>query len=103
MITARVLAILSAVLLVGAVAIATLGPQDMTLGQGLFAMDHVGLLAAETFTRTHLSAWLWDHPVMAMIARPMWLVPAALGLICAGGAMTAASGGSAAASRRRRS
>ena len=103
MITARVLAILSAVLLVGAVAVATLGPQDMTLGQGLFAMDHAGVLAAEAFTRAHLSGWLWDHPVMALIARPVWLIPAALGLICAGGAMTAASGGSAAASRRRRS
>ncbi len=103
MIKTRVLAILSAILLVGAVAVATLGPQDMTLGQGLFAMDHARLLAAETFTRTHLSPWLWDHPIMAMIARPVWLIPAALGLICAGGAMTAASGGNAAASRRRRS
>ncbi len=103
MIAARVLAILSAALLVGAVAVATLGPQDMTLGQGLLALNRTGLLAAEAFIRAHLSAWVWDYPVTAMIARPVWLIPAALGLICAGGAMTAASGGNAAASRRRRS
>ena len=39
----------------------------------------------------------------ALVARPFWLLPAALGLICAGAAATAASGPAANNSRRRRS
>jgi hypothetical protein len=103
MITSRVLAVVAAMLLVGAVAVATLAPPEMTLGQGWAAMDHAGLRAAENFVKAHMSEWLWAHPVTALISRPIWLIPAALGLICAGGATTAASRGNATASRRKRS
>ncbi len=100
---AKTLAVLAAVLLVGAVAIATLGPPDMTFGEGLAALDHVRLAAVERYFRIHLSAWVWEHPLSALFARPLWLMPAALGLVCAGAAATAATMPSATTTRRRRS
>jgi hypothetical protein len=100
---AKVLAVLAAILLVGAIAIATLGPPDMTFGEGLAAIDHVRLGVVEHYFRTHLSAWVWEHPLAALFARPLWLMPAALGLVCAGAAATAATMPSATTTRRRRS
>ena len=100
---AKVLAVLSAVLLVGSVAVGTLGPQDLTLGDALIAADQIRIAAVEHWFRTNVSAWLWDHPAAALLARPLWLLPAALGLLLAGGAMTAASSQNAPNSRRRRS
>ena len=103
MIVAKILAVVSAVMLVGAVAAGTLGPQDMSLGEALAALDHIRLTAVEAYIRTHVSAWFWDHPVRAVMVRPVWLLPACAGLLFAGGAMTAASSQKAATSRRRRS
>ena len=100
---AKVLAVLSAALLVGSVAIATLGPQDLSLGDALNAADHLRIAAVEHWFRANVSQWLWDHPAVALLARPLWLVPAALGLLLAGGAMTAATYQKAPTSRRRRS
>jgi hypothetical protein len=100
---AKVLAVLAAILLVGAVALATLGPPDMTFGEGLAALDHVRLQAVEHYFRTHLSVWVWEHPLAALFARPLWLMPAALGLVCAGAAATAATMPNATTTRRRRS
>ncbi len=103
MMLAKVLAVVAAVMLVGAVAAATLGPSDLSLGEALASMDHLKVTAVETFIRTHLSAWLWEHPVRAVMERPVWLLPAAAGLLFAGGAMTAANSQKAPTSRRRRS
>ncbi len=100
---AKVLAVLAAILLVGAVALGTLGPPDMTLGQGLAVLDHVRMASVEHYVRTHLSNWLWNHPLTALLARPLWLMPAALGLVCGGAAATAATMPSASTTRRRRS
>ena len=103
MTVSKVLAVLSAILLVGAVAIATLGPQDISLGEAVAMLDRTTLPAAEAYVRNHLSAWLWERPIAAIITRPVWLMPAALGLICAGGAATASGGPATNKSRRRRS
>ena len=100
---AKVLAVLSAALLVGAVALATLAPPDFTLGDALAAADHVKIAAVEAWVRSRASSWLWDHPVVALLARPLWLVPASMGLLLAGAAMTVATSHKAATSRRRRS
>ena len=100
---AKVLAVLSAALLVGAVALATLGPQEMSLGDALNALDHLRFAAIEGYVRTHLSTWFWEHPVTALLVRPPWLPPAVAGLLLAGAAMTAASSQKAPNSRRRRS
>ena len=100
---AKILAVLSAVLLVGAIAVATLGPQDLSLGEALNTVDHLRFAAVEGFVRSHLSAWFWEHPVTSLLVRPPWLLPAALGVLLAGAAMTTASSQKAPNSRRRRS
>ncbi len=103
MMLARVFAVLAAVMLVGAVAAGTLAPQDFSLGEALASLDHLRLTAVELWVRAHLTPWIWDHPLRALMDRPIWLVPAAVGLLFAGGAMTAASTHKATPSRRRRS
>ena len=100
---AKIFAVLSAVMLVGAVAVGTLGPPDMTLAEALARLDHDGFLAAEAYVRLHVSNWLWDVPATALLVRPVWLLPAAAGLLLAGGALTAMQSQKAPNSRRRRS
>ena len=100
---AKILAVLSAAMLVAAVAIGTLGPLDMTLAEALARLDHVSMTALEAYVRHHLSNWLWDYPTTALLTRPVWLVPAAVGLVLGGGALTAVQSQKATPSRRRRS
>ena len=84
MIVQRILAILAAMLLVGAVALAMLGPPEVPLGQALFLIDHDLIEAVHGFIGTHLASWLWDYLLLPLMLRPAWLVPAGLGLICGG-------------------
>ncbi len=88
MIAQRVLAILAAVLLVGAVALAMLGPPDVPLGQALFMVDHDLMAAMHGFIGQHLANWIWDYLITPLMLRPVWLVPAGLGLILAGASLT---------------
>jgi hypothetical protein len=85
----RILAVISAVLLVGSVALATLGPPDVPVGQVLLMIDHDLTEALRSGIEQHLSAWIWSDMVLPLLVRPAWLVPAALGLICAGAAFSA--------------
>ncbi len=78
------MAVLAAAFLVGAVALAMLGPTNVTLGAALYMLDHDVLDALEGGIHTHLSPWLWDDVVMPLLLRPAWLLPAAAGLICIG-------------------
>jgi hypothetical protein len=80
----RILAVLSAMLLVGAIALAMLGPPSVPLGQALFMLDHDLMNALHSGVEQHLSAWLWEHVAMPLMLRPAWMVPASLGLVCAG-------------------
>ncbi len=88
MITQRILAVLAAMLLVGAVALAMLGPPEVPLGQVLFMVDHDLMDAVHGFIGTHMASWLWDYLIAPLMMRPAWLVPAALGLICGGMALS---------------
>ena len=88
----RILAVLSAILLVGAVALATLGPPGLPVGQVLLLIDHDLTEAVRTGIQTHLADWLWTDVVAPFLVRPAWLVPAALGLICVGAAVSAGGG-----------
>ena len=83
MIALRAFSLVSAVLLVGAFALALLGPQDMTLGEALHGLD-AGLMPR---LEALCGAGLW-RVAMALIVRPAWLPIAALGLVCAGVAMS---------------
>jgi hypothetical protein len=97
----RILAVLAAMLLVGAVALAMLGPPEVPLGQALFMIDHDLMEAVHTFVGTHLATWLWDYVFVPVMVRPAWLVPAALGLVCGGVSLTLSTRKSAHRSHRR--
>jgi hypothetical protein len=84
----RIFAVLAAMLLVGAVALAMLGPPSVPLGQALFMVDHDLMDALHSGVERHLSSWLWESAAVPLMLRPAWLLPAALGLICAGVSLT---------------
>ncbi len=95
---ARVFAVLAAVFFVTAVALAALTPAGLTLGQGLVQMDGTAL----GWLQRHSMAWAWDWIELPFLLRPLWLIPATLGLVCAGLAMSF-NFGRASPSRRKRS
>jgi hypothetical protein len=84
----RILAIISAMLLVGSVALATLGPPSVPLGGLLLMIDHGMTEALRSGIEQHLASWIWSDLAMPLLVRPAWLVPTALGLICAGAAFS---------------
>ncbi len=88
-------------LLVGAVALAMLGPPEVPLGQAVFMINHDLMEAMHRFLGTHLAAWLWDYVFMPMMVRPAWLVPAGLGLVCGGLSLSLSTRNSARRSHRR--
>jgi len=98
----RILAVLSSILLVGAVALAMLGPPSLPLGQALLMVDHDVTEAVHGFIGQHLTEWIWTSVAMPLLVRPAWLLPAALGLIFAGAAVSV-SGRKAARRTHRRS
>jgi hypothetical protein len=77
-------------LLVAAFAIATLEPPDMPLGSFLYSIDADLLNLLQAGIQRHLTPWLWDKVMVPVLIRPAWLLPAAAGLLCAGGAATLA-------------
>jgi hypothetical protein len=84
----RIFAVLAAVTLVGAVALAMLGPPDVPLGQVMFMIDHDLMDALHSGVERHLASWFWDYLVAPLMVRPAWLVPAGIGLVFAGFALT---------------
>jgi hypothetical protein len=54
----RIFAVLSAMLLVGAVALATLGPPEVPLGQVMFMIDHDLMNALHSGIEQHVAAWV---------------------------------------------
>ena len=95
---ARVFAVLAALLLVTATAIALLTPSGLTLAQGMLQVD-AGWLDG---VQARSPAWAWAWVEVPFLMRPLWLVPACLGLVFAGLAMSF-SLGAASTTRRRRS
>jgi hypothetical protein len=80
----RVLAVISAVLLVASVAIGTFGPQSVTLGDALYLLDHDFLDRLLTFSHRHLGDWAGEWLIQPLLMRPAWLFPASGGIISAG-------------------
>jgi hypothetical protein len=90
-IAARVLSVVAAAFLVGALALATLGDPSLPLGQALATM-RAGLPdALHSFVAGHLGSGLWDWVAMPLLLRPVWLIPASLGIIAVGASLTLAS------------
>ncbi len=103
MILRRTLAICAAVLLVAAFAIATLEPPDMPLGSLLYSADANLLNLLQAGIQRHLTPWIWDKLLVPLLIRPAWLLPAAAGILCAGGAASLAITSNQRSSRRWRS
>jgi hypothetical protein len=80
----RVLAIIAAILLVAAVAVATFGPQSVSLGQALLLLDRDVLAKLPLWSTRVLGNWVWETLIQPLLVRPAWLVPASLGLVCIG-------------------
>ncbi len=80
----RSLIVLSAMLLVVAFALAVAGPLDLPL-EAMLRRISPELTAS---LRSGFPAWMAEHIVLPLLARPVWLVPLALGVVFAGGAMT---------------
>lgn len=94
----RIFAVFAAMFLVGAVALGLLTPRNMTLGQALLVLDPDML----PWLKAHAAPWMWESLEVPLLIRPVWLSPAALGLVFAGAAATFNSGWSS-SSRRKRS
>ena len=85
----RVFTVLAAVFLVGAVALATMLPPDMTLHEAMHAIDAVKADDLQHKLASTLGKTIWDWVIAPLLLRPVWMVPLSLGLICVGGALTA--------------
>jgi hypothetical protein len=88
-------------LLVGAVALATLGPPAVPLGGLLLMIDRDLTETLRSGIEQHLSAWIWSDVMLPLLVRPAWLVPASLGLIVAGVALSMSSRKAAGRTHRR--
>jgi hypothetical protein len=84
----RTLAVISAILLVAAVGIATFGPQSVSLGQALVLLDHDVVDRLLTWSNRMWGAKVWSSVIQPLLVRPAWLIPASAGLICAGLALS---------------
>jgi len=100
---ARILAVVSAVLLVIAFALAVLLPPLTTLGRAISTVNHGWLVSLQETVRNGISEWAWLHLAVPLLVRPAWLVPAGLGMVAGGLALTVSSGRGASRSHRRRS
>lgn len=101
MIAQRILAVLSAILLVGSVAVATLGPPSVPLGQALFMIDHDLMENMHRVITSGSAEWVWSELMVPMLLRPAWLIPASAGIICAGIALSLSNRKPAPRSHRR--
>jgi hypothetical protein len=95
---ARIFAVLAAAFLVVSVGIAALLPLGLTLGHGLLMIDS-GIVG---WLKQHSLDWAWEWLLTPFLQRPLWLMPASIGLIAAGLALTF-NLGKPSPSRRRRS
>jgi hypothetical protein len=101
--SARILAVLAAMCLVGAFALLTLFPPMLSLAELLAMADHSLLVAVQDWTRMRVSEWVWEALAVPLLVRPCWLVPVAVALLCGAASVTLATRNSVPRSHRRRS
>ena len=101
MIAPRILAVLSAILLVGAVALAMFGVRAMSLEIALGQLDSGLVEGMRSWISRNLGAWTWARLIYPFLIRPAWLLPAFLGLICSGLAVSLSYRGNARRSHKR--
>jgi hypothetical protein len=99
--TARIFYVLAAVFLVGAVALASMLPPDMSLHEALHTIDSERADSMQHAMVNALGGRFWDSVFVPLLMRPVWLGPLFLGLICVGGAVSAGFHATPRANRRR--
>ncbi len=97
----RVFAVLAAIWLVTAVALASLLPADISLFQTIHQMHAVDPAHLQHRVTGLFGHTIWSSVAYPVLIRPVWLLPVALGLICAGGAITAMNRAAPRTTRRR--
>jgi hypothetical protein len=85
----RIFAVGAAVLLVSSVALASLLPPDTTLAQVIHALDADLLFRGQALLTGWFGHGFWTWLVAPVLARPVWLMPASLGIVCVGGTVSA--------------
>ena len=84
LLASRICTSLAACFLVLAFAVAALGPVGLSLAEALQRLDD-GLLAT-LYQRS--PGLLWHRLLLPLLIRPAWVLPAALGIVCSGLAIT---------------
>jgi len=87
----RILAILSAILLVAAAALGLLGLRGQSLAVALDGFDRTLLDHLRDLVMATLGGWTWANLVLPLLMRPVWLVPVCLGVIVGGLALSVPS------------
>ncbi len=98
----RVLMVLSAAFLVAAFVMALLLSPGTSLGTALSRADHQLLVNLQDTLRGASLGWLWTGLVVPLLARPSWLLPLTVAVLCGGGAFSLASRPAATGPHRRR-
>ena len=80
--------LLAAVLFVGAVGLATVGPRMVSLGAVLSYVSATGELSLHNWLVRFIGSWAWEYVARPLLIRPAWLPLGSLGLICAGVALS---------------
>jgi hypothetical protein len=84
----RILAVLAAVLFVGAVGLATVGPEMVSLGAVLAYLSATAETGLHHWLLRFVGPWAWDYVASPLLIRPAWLPLGSLGLILGGIALS---------------
>jgi len=84
----RTLAVLAAALFVGAVGLATVGPEMVTLGTAVAYISGASEAGVHSWLVRVIGAWSWDYLAHPLLIRPAWLPLGSLGLILGGIALS---------------
>jgi hypothetical protein len=87
-VVSRIFTVLAAILLVAAFGLIVLAPYDMPLVQGMTALDPTLLLHFRHAVLHSLGNGVWSGVITPLLARPIWLIPLGLGMVCVGVATT---------------
>jgi hypothetical protein len=86
--TQRILAVIAAILFVGAVGLATIGPRMMLLGEALAWLNPDAEAGLHAWLLRVFGPWSWTYAARPLLIRPAWLPLGSLGLIFAGIALS---------------
>ena len=88
MLISRIFTVLAAILLVVTFGLIVLAPYDLPLVQGVTAFDPGLLERAHALIVHWMGTGTWAAVITPLLARPVWLIPLSLGMVCVGVATT---------------